>query len=231
MFLYPITFGLVSTVFLTKPWIRSVNYLRDLCLSDDQEKRRIGFQNVVLIIVTILLVTGISGSFSSIPAIWSFAPEVLDRTDVYERVTAEKIRTKIMNRCEQINLNQRLEAPFLQYSLAGQWKMSDAPLSHTEVFYRIGHLAMTILFCLLFTTGSLFAAPPAEIERSEAKVLEHYVWIALFFASFWILMRATFLFEEQSLYGENPLLKVYGVFLILFAVLFGLLPFLRTQHS
>lgn len=43
-------------------------------------------------------------------------------------------------------------------------------------------------------------------------------------------MRATFLFEEQSLYGNNPLLEVHGAFLILFVGLFVLLLFLRYRN-
>ena len=272
VFLYPITFGLVSTVFLTKPWIRSVNYLRDLCLSSDQKERKIGIWSVALIIGTILLVTGISGSFSSSPAVWSFTPRSLtefEGWDEFEKqceqnknghknrekiieYTPRKITEEIIDytpgKTTGKIIEKIIEHPLEKDTdkvtetttetskslLDPEWKKSHAPLSHTEVVYRIGHLAMTILFCLLFTTGSLFAALPSEMgrgkekgsgaEESEKKVLERHVWIALFFASFWMLMRATFLFEEQPLYGENQLLDVHRAFLLLFVGLFVLLP-------
>ena len=334
VFLYPVTFGLVSTLFLTRPWIQSVNYLRDLCLSDNPKKRGIARKIVVLIVVFILLVTGISGSFSSRPALWSFAPGVLAKEG-----NAAELRRVIMNRCDQnsqeesektvettikkitgtatektVEIEARdrprpepkkitgtttektVEATiekitetttektlFSEFPLRDQWKMPDATLSHTEVFYRIGHLAMTILFCLLFTTGFLFAALPNEMEReakdreakdreakdreakdreakdgeakdreakdgeakdgeakdskakdgeakdSKAKEQGRYVLVALFFASFWMLMRVTFLVEEKSLY-KNPLLEVHEAFLFLFVGLFVLVPFLRYHR-
>ena len=285
VFLYPITFGLVSTVFLTKPWIQSVNDLRGF-LSNDPKR---GIKIVALIVVAILLVTGISGSFGysyfsySHPALWSFDPDYMDEKEgiqkklreeieeqckqnnrkksektvekAKEKETIEKITEKTTEKTTEKATEKTTEKttekiPYLQ-TLRKEWK--NAPLSHTEVFYRIGHLAMTILFCLLFTTGFLFAPLPTiegsdakgikakvpehcagflaaspEAKESKAKVPELYVWIALFFASFWVLMRATFLFEEQWMY-KNPLLEVHGAFLILFVSLFGFLPFLRHQ--
>ena len=262
VFLYPITFGLVSTVFLTLPWVQSVDYLRG-CLSNDPKR---GIKIVALIVVSILLVTGISGSFGysyssySHPALWSFAPDYMDE----KGEDTKKLREKIEEQCDQNNrkkfektiekttentiekttdsIPERITEKttekttekitekitkklFFLQSLRNQWK--NAPLSHTEVFYRIGHLAMTILFCLLFTTGFLFAVDrQMEIEAEMKGQGRFYVWVALFFASFWVLMRATFLFEEQWMY-KNPLLEVHKAFLILFVGLFVLLPSLR----
>ena len=96
---------------------------------------------------------------------------------------------------------------------------------------------MTILFCLLVTTGFLFAVLPNEMGRkvkdSEAKKQGYYVLVALFFASFWMLMRVTFLVEEKSLY-ENPLLEVHVAFLFLFVGLFvlvSLLSYYQRHHE
>ena len=84
VFLYPVTFGLVSTWFLTRPLIQSVNYLRDLCLSDNPKKRGIAYKIVVFIVVFVLLVTGISGFFYSSPALWLFVPEVLAKEEMLQ---------------------------------------------------------------------------------------------------------------------------------------------------
>lgn len=245
VFLYPVTFGLVSTVFLTLHWVKSWDHLRK-CLSND-----LNIKIVALIVVAILLVTGISGSFSSIPAIWSFAPDykVLDKINVDEKgKDTKKLRKKIEEQYYQNDrkkfektIEKTIEKETIEkitekttekitekiQLLRNQWK--NAPFSYTEVFYRIGHLAMTILFCLLFTTGFLVTTSP-EAKGSKAKVPETYVWFALFFAFFWVLMRVTFLFEEQSLYGNNPLLELHGAFLILFVGLFVLLPLLRYRN-
>ena len=117
-FLYPVTFGLISTALLHRPWLRSVHYL---CRLPERTKYRIaGF-----IVIPMLVVVGFaslvefskdhsnSGAFrkcekllkneeltpfsGATPAPWSIAPEIMDGRDEGMRV-----RDLLQGRCEGI---------------------------------------------------------------------------------------------------------------------------------
>ena len=109
------------------------------------------------------------------------------------------------------------------------WKNRSEILSYTEKFYRVGFMAMTTLFAILFVTIfiAITAKPKtktAESNETTADSMGQEMRIplasALLFATFWVLMRITFLIEKTSVYPEDPLsIPNYFIFLA-FVVLY-----------
>ena len=76
---------------------------------------------------------------------------------------------------------------------------------------------MTTLFSFLFM--SIFIAITSAGKDKESKRTMIFLLTALFFASFWMLMRITFLAEKLTIYREDPLLSLnYMIFLALVAL-------------
>ena len=76
---------------------------------------------------------------------------------------------------------------------------------------------MTILFSFLFL--AIFIAITSAKQDKEFKRTMIFLLTALFFASFWMLMRITFLTEKLTIYPEDPLLSLnYMIFLALVAL-------------
>lgn len=274
-FLYPVTFGLVSTALLHRPWIRTVHHLRSLPESTRTMK-------VGLIVVSMLLVVGFasyvefSGGHSSdafkncknwskengsvqefmgaTPAPWSIEPEVMKSSD-----EGMKVRSLLEMRCQRAsdswNRSERCEfiqlpvpglsdllsglckspSPLLSeeekcefhQKLGALWKDGDGPWSDTEGFYRAGFVAMTTLFAFLFaaifittTRYSKNAKDPEDPEAREIKSSTSLLALALLFATFWVLMRITFLKEKLSIYPEDPLLIFNWLIFLVFAALY-----------
>ena len=253
-FLYPITFGLVSTALLHRPWIRTVHHLRSL--PEPARTRKVG-----LIAVSILAVVGFagyvefSGSHSSsafekckplfeesesfpefsgaTPAPWSIAPGAMETGEEGPRVHA-----LLAKRCEIASdssygrenastlLGEKEKCEF-QQKMSTLWRDGDGPRSLTEDFYRAGFLAMTALFALLFatifvtTTRYSRDGKGAEDRRDpEIGSMMSLLGVALIFATFWVLMRITFLAEKLSIYPEDPLLTFNWFILLAFVAIY-----------
>lgn len=266
-FLYPVTFGLISTALLHRPWIRTVHHLRSLPESTRTMK-------VGLIVVSMLLVVGFasyveffgghssdafkncgnsSESTGATPAPWSIEPEVMKSSDEGMRV-----RELLELRCERIfdssNSSEKCEfielpvfglsdmlsglckrsSPLLndekcefQQKLGALWKDGDGPWSYTEGFYRAGFVAMTTLFAILFATMFITTTrysknekDPEDPEAREIKSSMSLLALALLFATFWVLMRITFLTEKLAIYPEDPLLIFNWLIFLVFAALY-----------
>ena len=267
-FLYPVTFGLISTALLHRPWIRTVHHLRSL-----PESTRTG--KVGLIVVSMLLVVGFasyveffgghssdafkncgnsSESTGATPAPWSIAPEVMKSSD-----EGMGIRKLLELRCQRVsdswNSSEKCEfiplpvpglsdflsglckrsSPLLdkdekcefQQKLGALWKDGDGPWSYTEGFYRAGFVAMTTLFVILFATMFITTTrysknekDPEDPEAREIRSSMSLLALALLFATFWVLMRITFLTEKLSIYPEDPLLIFNWLIFLVFAALY-----------
>ena len=89
-FLYPVTFGLISTALLTYPWLWSVEYL--------YSHRRARLRNFSIIAVSITLAVVFFASYmeftGSTPSIWSFSPTT-------NSADLQKARDLIKDRCER----------------------------------------------------------------------------------------------------------------------------------
>ena len=267
-FLYPITFGLISTALLHRPWIRTVHHLHSL-------PTRARTMKVGLIVASMLLVVGFisyveffgghssdafkncgnsSESTGATPAPWSIAPEVMKSSD-----EGMKIRSLLELRCQRVsdsrNSSEKCEfislsvpglsdflsglckrsSPLLdkyekcefQQKLSALWKDGDGPWSYTEGFYRAGFAAMTTLFSILFATMFItttrYSKNEKESEDPEAREIKRsmsLLALALLFATFWVLMRITFLTEKLSIYPEDPLLIFNWLIFLVFSALY-----------
>ena len=288
-FLYPITFGLISTALLHRPWIRSVHHLCSL-----PERAKLAITSIF--VISMLVVVGFASlvefskdhsdssasqkcesllgsenltSFSgATPAPWSIAPNVMDDHD-----EDAKVRDLLKKRCERLpdSSNRSEECRFqlilpgimsssfsglctrasilspillsdedkcrFQEDLARLWKDGDRRhRSYTEASYNVGFVGMTALFAILFATVVITMIwnskkEDSEKECSENKRMLFLVTLALFFATFWMLMRIAFLTEKLSVYPEDPLLMFNWLIFLAFVVLYVQLAVSRWSIS
>ena len=288
-FLYPVTFGLISTVLLHRPWIRSVHHLCSL-----PERAKLVITSIF--VISMLVVVGFASlvefskdhsdssalqkcksllgienltSFSgATPAPWSIAPKVMDDHD--EDV---EVRDLLEKRCERLpdSSNRSEECRFqlilpgitsssfsglctrasilspillsdedkcrFQEDLSRLWKDGDRRhRSYTEASYNAGFVGMTALFTILFATVVITMIwnskkEDSKKERSENKRMLFLVTLALFFATFWMLMRIAFLTEKLSVYPEDPLLMFNWLIFLAFVALYVQLVVSRWSKS
>lgn len=205
-FLYPVTFGLLSTLFLARPWRLSVRYLRSL-------PGRTRAWKVGTIAATMLAVVSFASYtelIGSTPAVWSFTPEALSDSDTGETAQALAV---LERRCENgSDLDEREKNEFLNNLKELEGKPGST--SATEMFYRIGFVAMTTLFAVLFMTIFI-----ARTSGPEGRRMVGLLAPALVFATFWVVMRITFLMEKSSLYPGDPLLRFNWLVFLVFVAL------------
>ena len=247
-FLYPITFGLISTILLHRPWIQSVHYL--CCLPKRPRIRKAG-----TIVFSILLVVGFltyvefyseppSGAVKSCdnidntrkfggytPQFWFFTPADMK----------EEVRDLLATRCK--NATASLSDPDkckLREELRNLWMDRDrsSPLSVTKTFYHAGFIAMTTLFGLLFATASIVTSwNPENMKDSagegsrESQRMAILLTHAFLFAMFWVLMWTAFLAEQRSTYPEAPLLKYNFLIWLVFVVVYACLIINRWSKT
>ena len=205
-FLYPVTFGLISTALLTYPWLWSVEYL--------YSHRRARLRNFSIIAVSITLAVVFFASYmeftGSTSTIWAFSPQ----TNSADLRTAREL---IEDRCaSHSNLDEEEREKFSQ--ALKKLNSENVQRSWTEISYRIGFVAMTLLFAVLFVTVFV-----ASTSRPEGQDVPFRLFVAaLFFATFWMLMRITFLIEKFSLYPyKDDSLLTYNYFIFcVFALLY-----------
>lgn len=208
-FLYPVTFGFLSTVFLTLPWLRTV---RDLWSLPNGTRLKV----VSFLVASIVIVVGFisclefSGAHNTL-AVWAVEQGATNKCDSQEMLAAKKVLKK---KC-----------------INGDWKTTDevkknfqalGDLRHesksiTRVFYYFGFVAMTTLFAVLFAV--------VIIVRSSNRTFPMVSMLvpAVILASFWPLIRYGYLKEKIQLYGEeaDPLLIfnyfLFAAFVVLYA--------------
>lgn len=277
-FLYPVTFGLISTALLHRPWIRTVHHLHSL-----PESTRTG--KVGLVAVSMLVVVGfvyyiefsgayfddifkncrnsseengsLTGFTVAVTAPWSIAPEAMKSSD-----EGMRIRDLLKQRCEKVSDSRNrsekckfieLPVPMLSSYLSGLckspssllreeekcefhqklhalWKDDDGSRSYTVNFYRAGFVTMTTLFAFLFATVFITTTRYSKSERDpkdpkdpEIRELESSMFLlalSLLFATFWALMRITFLTEQLTIYPEAPRLIFDWLIFLVFVALY-----------
>lgn len=247
LFLYSVTFGLISTALLHRPWVRTVHHLHSLP----------GSARFKTIGVVVLGVVGAAGLFShgefyykhstedfkectedfsqfggAAPAPWFIAPDVMEDEDKDMR-----IRSLFTKRCGKVSppltIQEKCE---FQSKLSILWEDRDGSASYTARFYRAGTVAMTIGFALLFATlyimGTSKSMKNAAGRRSsEDKQMKTLLVLAYQFAMFWALMRVGVIRENQSLYAEDPLLTFNYLILFLFAFGFAVISICWPEAS
>ena len=265
-FLYPVTFGLISTALLHRPWIRTVHHLHSL-------PARTRAMKVGLIVASMLLVVGFisyvefSGSYSSdafkscgikpagaVTAPWSIAPEAMKSSD-----DGMRIRELLELRCERIfdSSNSSEKCEFIELPVFGLsdmlsglckrsstllrkeekceflrklnalWEDGNGPRSYTEKFYRVGFVTMTTLFAFLFATMFITTTrysksekDPKDPETRELESSMSLLALSLLFATFWVLMRITFLTEQLTIYPETSRMIFDWLIFLVFVALY-----------
>ena len=269
-FLYPVTFGLISTALLHRPWIRTVHHLHSL-------PPRARTMKVGLIVASMLLVVGFishvefSGSYSidafkncgikptgAVTAPWNIAPEAMKSSDDGKRIRdlleqrckgtsgsssgsekcefielpvtilGSKLSSYLSGLCKSpsTQLSEKEKCEFLG-KLNALWKGGDGPRSYTEKFYRVGFVTMTTLFAFLFATVfitttrySKSGKDPKDPETGELESSMSLLALSLLFATFWVLMRITFLTEQLTIYPETSRVIFDWLIFLVFVALY-----------
>lgn len=211
-FLYPITFGLISAFFLRHPWARVVHHI----CSIKPELR--GF--IVISVVAVVFFISYQEFSRATPAPWDIAPKFMENRD-----EGKKVLELFGKRCDSVSAPHALtdlddeDKSEFQENLNSLWDGHGEHRSYTSHFYRAGFIGMTFLFAFLGATVAITAIWNLKNkEDSENKRATSLVMFALIFASFWVVMRFTFIMEKMTIYLEDPL-RVYNwmIFLLFFS--------------
>lgn len=227
-FIYPVTFGLVSTVFLHRPWIRVVHYLRSL--TGPAKTRHVAF-----IVSSMLVVVGFMSyvEFSRAPqgsaavncpsanfteatrSLWDLPPDAMKGNEV------ERVHALVAMQCrgEELTSDQKCE---YGQKMADLWEAGSRRNSRTVQAYWFGFVTMTSLFVFLFAAIAIVRSWKPKIRsRPESKRIAGMLLLALSFATGWVCMRLLYLREKSLLYPEDPqwafdilILGIFGVFFL-----------------
>ena len=227
-FIYPVTFGLVSTAFLHRPWIQVVHYLRSLPEPARTKKTR-------LIVISMLVVVGfmsavefirlpqgsasekcgLAGSTEAARALWDFAP------DAMKGEAGERIRALVAKQCREARPLSFEEKCEFGEEMGALWEAGDGRSPRTVQFYRAGFVTMTFIFVFLFAAIAVVRTWESKIRNGpEGKRIAERLLLALLFAASWVLMRIAYLQEKSSIYPEDPELTFDVLIFITFLIFF-----------
>lgn len=212
IFVYPATFGLVATVFLTRPWLHTVRSIRGL--APPRRGRVVAF--LACSIVGIVSFASWADFTQATPALWSF------------KAAAEKeiANQTIQKACETLKAAEeqngakpqqhRVQEPEAQNAkpldaLEGLSPPDDAR-SYTEWVYYIYFIANTTWIALLF--GVVVARTGANDPSQLGETV-----VAMGLATAWVAFRGAFLVEKVELYND-PLRPLNYFILLAFVVLY-----------
>lgn len=227
-FIYPVTFGLAATVFLHRPWIQVVHYLRFL---PEPAKTR----HVRLIVSSMLVVVGFMSfvEFSRAPqgsaavkcgfahsteaarSLWDLAPDAIKGDE------GKRVRDLVEKQCSGPPLTPEEKCEFGE-EMANLWEADDRRSSYTGGVYYAGFVAMTSLFVVLFAAIAIVRSQASKPESDpESRRIAGMLLLALSFAAGWVVLRIAHLLEKSSLYPEDPqlafdilILGIFGVFFL-----------------
>ena len=241
MFVYPVTFGLLSTWFLQRPFREVLDYLR---------KRKKLFVKIIVLILLVVVAASCAEFSKSTGAIWEFSPEEV----LQEYPSAHKAREILSNRCwaaettaepysdssdasasadtyyghlDQFSFSRLLKNLENEASNLSQGERQ----SLTDIAYHIGFVSMAALFTILFVTFFITLAFKEDLLKQDTR---SRLTNALFFASFWVLMRITFMVEKFSIFdvGDDRLFIFnFFIFLLFLFALANLLTGLKNKSD
>lgn len=251
MFVYPVTFGLLSTWFLQRPFREVLDYLR---------KNRKLFIEIIVLILVVVVAASCAEFSKSTGAIWEFSPEEV----LQKYPSAHKAREILNYQCwaaktteerysdylgdsptedpyydyldelsfKQLLQNIKEEAGILSLGEIRTFSELCAWLkaySLTRVAYFFGFIAMSALFMILFVTFFITLAFKEDLVKQDTL---SRLTNALFFASFWVLMRITFMVEKFTVFNvEDDQLFIFNffIFLLFLFALANLLTALKNE--
>ena len=192
MFIYPATFGLLSTICLTSPFINTV---RHLCHPD---RRRLAY--IILAVILIVIVFAGKREFGAASeAIWAFTPASL--SDIEDGKKARNLFSNLCDNSQANDSNPDQKQDTIEDMLNRLNENDSAVKSWTQVAYSVGFVAIGVLFLLIFGTVVVLRIWGPLGNRTVTLVT-----LALVTASFWMLARIAFLTEKLQIYSEEPLL-------------------------
>ena len=215
-FVYPITFGLASTICLIYPLGKCIDYL--LNLPNPDRKRKI----TAIAFFFLLTVVGPSClEFSkATPALWEFPPARTLGTNKEDTL----FRTFLENRCEKLQWKeetpeeheqaQATRKEFTKY--LKELRGTPNTRSSTDQAYRVGFVGRFTLFMTLLMTLFIAITAPKEVRQPMIPRLTY----ALIFASFWVLMRIAYMTEKYTIYDieDDQLFVFNGIIFLVFLV-------------
>lgn len=205
IFVYPATFGLLATAFLTRPWLHTVRSVR--ALPPPRRGRVVAF--LACSIVGIVGFASWVDFTEAAPALWSF--EAAAKHEIDEGT--------ILDACETLSAISKGNATEFDEA-QGEAKPLDAlkclPLdgarSYTEWAYYVFFIANTTWIALLFGVVVVRAAVDDPSELGETIV-------AMGLATAWVAFRGAYLVEKVELYS-GQLLSFDHLILMAFVVLY-----------
>ena len=212
IFVYPATFGLVATVFLTRPWLHTVRSIRRLV--PPRRGHVVAF--LACSIVGIVSFASWADFTQATPALWSF-----------EAAAKKEIANEaIQKACETLKADEGQNgAKPQQHGVQGPKAKKAKPLdaledlsppddarSYTEWVYYIYFIANTTWIALLFgvVVARTGTGDPSQLGETV---------VAMGLATAWVAFRGAFLVEKVELYND-PLRPLNYFIFLAFVVLY-----------
>ena len=207
IFVYPATFGLLATVFLTRPWLHTVRSVRGL---PPPRRGRV----VAFLACSIVGIVGFASwvDFTEAPpALWSFEAAAKHEIEDETILKACKI-LKEMSEERVADEGQNGAKPQPKKTLDGLQRGPEHARSYTEWAYYVFFIANTTWIALLFGVVVVRAAADDPSELGETIV-------AMGLATAWVAFRGAYLLEKVELYS-GQLLSFDHLILMAFVVLY-----------
>ena len=226
-FIYPVTFGLAATVFLHRPWIQVIHYLRSLSKPAKTRHFWLIVPSMLVVIAFMSCVEfsrapqgsavekcGFTHSTEAARSLWDFAPDAMKGEE------GERVRDLVEKQCSGPPLTPEEKCEFGE-EMANLWEADDRRSSYTGGVYYVGFVAMTSLFVVLFAAIAIVRSQASKPESDpESRRIAGMLLLALSFAAGWVVLRIAHLLEKSFLYPEDPQLAfdilIFGIFGVFF---------------
>ena len=207
IFVYPATFGLLATAFLTRPWLHTVRLVRGL--APPRRGRVVAF--LACAIVGIVAFASWADFTKATPALWSF--EAAAKNEITDETILKACKIlKGMSEKHATDEEQNEAKPQPKKTLDGLQRGPEHARSYTEWAYYVYFIANTTWIALLF--GVVVARTGADDPSQLGQTI-----VAMGLATAWVAFRGAFLVEKVELYND-PLLPLNYLIFLAFVVLY-----------
>ena len=209
IFVYPATFGLLATAFLTRPWLHTVRSLR--AWPPPKRGRVVAF--LACAIVGIVTFASWGDFTGETEALWSFEAAAKHEIEDATILKACKIlKERSEERTTDEEQNEANPQPRQTLDALQSDRDIDDTRSYTEWAYYVFFIANTTWIALLFGVVVVRAAVDDPSQLGETIV-------AMGLATAWVAFRGAYLVEKVELYND-PLLSLDYLILMGFVVLY-----------
>ena len=209
IFVYPATFGLLATAFLTRPWLHTVRLVR--AWPSPNRGRVVAF--LACAIVGIVTFASWADFTGETPALWSFEAAAEHEIEDATILKACKIlKERSEERTTDEEQNEANPQPRQTLDALQSDSNIDDTRSYTEWAYYVFFIANTTWIALLFGVVVVRTAVDDPSQLGETIV-------AMGLATAWVAFRGAYLVEKVELYND-PLLSLDYLILMGFVVLY-----------